>query len=161
MKGATRQLAARIRREEAGFTLPEVLIVCVVLGILAAIALAQFLGKSRMADDADAKSNVRSLQAQVESCFTDAQDFGSCTGSGPGDQLGSNLGLPMGGSPGQVRVSATTQSTYEITAISKATSGGANHRFILTRDPAGRVQRTCVAGPTNSDGGCRGGFWSP
>ena len=154
-----KRVGTRVRAEECGFTLPEVLIVCVVLGILAAIALAQFLSKSRMADDADAKSNVRSLQAQVESCFTDGQDFASCTGSGSGDQLGSNLGLPMGRSAGEVRVSATTQSTYEITAVSRASSGGANHRFMLSRDPAGRVQRTCVAGPSDSDGGCRGGFW--
>ncbi|HEX8856195.1 MAG TPA: type II secretion system protein [Thermoleophilaceae bacterium] len=156
---ALKRVGTRVRADECGFTLPEVLIVCVVLGILAAIALAQFLGNSRKADDADAKSNARSLQAQVESCFTDAQDFGSCTGSGPADQLGSNLGLPMGSSAGEVHVSATTQSTYEITAVSKASSGGANHRFMLSRDPVGRVQHTCVAGPTNSDGGCHGGFW--
>ena len=70
-------LRHRIRRQD-GFTLPEVMAVIVILGILAALVYTVFLGQDRSAMDAEAKSNARSLLWKVQTCFTATEDYTLC-----------------------------------------------------------------------------------
>jgi len=49
-----------------GFTLVEILIVVVILGILAAIVIPQFTGASTEAKEAQLLSNLQSMRAQIE-----------------------------------------------------------------------------------------------
>ncbi len=72
----------RTDSRQAGFTLIEVMTVVVIVGILAAIAIPNFLRYRAHAMQAEARSNLGAIYVGEVSFFTERKDFGNFTDIG-------------------------------------------------------------------------------
>jgi prepilin-type N-terminal cleavage/methylation domain-containing protein len=58
-----------LKRKQEGFTIVELLIVIVVIGILAALVITTFTGIQQKARDTERQADVKALQGQVEAYY--------------------------------------------------------------------------------------------
>jgi prepilin-type N-terminal cleavage/methylation domain-containing protein len=150
----------RIAREE-GFTIVEVLTTLLVLSALSAIALTNFVGKDKVAMDAEAKSNVRNLFAHVQTCFAEQGDYTLCDQAA---EIGNPSGFSWGTGANQVEIrrtgSRTTRTQVTIRGFSKAVTSGRRHSFtFIKRAGPPPDTRTCRTANGNDAGGCNNGSW--
>jgi type IV pilus assembly protein PilA len=145
-----RRLRHKIKHQH-GFSLIELLVVMLVIGVLAAIALPAFLNQEHKGHDADAKANARNLVSLVDACYTSKDDYRQCSDVAG---LGDNIGIPYGSNPGEASVTDSTLTTYTVMAISNATTGGVHNTYSISRDAQGVISRSC-----NGGAGCHAGTW--
>jgi type IV pilus assembly protein PilA len=137
-------------RDQSGFTLVELLVVLLIVGLLAAIAVPAFFGQRDKARDAEAKLQAHTAQAAMETYATDHDnDYRDATSAelqkiepSLRELDSSELTVQVMGSSGQYRISVA------------APTGNV---FSLRRNGDGSMSFTCTAADR---GGCPpGGIW--
>jgi type IV pilus assembly protein PilA len=132
---------SRLRKDERGFTLVELLVVMVIATILAAIGLALFAGQRAKAQDAEAKTGATMVAQALEVYYQERDTYAGADRTAlaryePAIQR--VRGLVINGGAGG----------YNLSVDSAAEDGGGP--FLIERDN-GETDRTCmVAG----QGGC-------
>ena len=135
-------------RQDSGFTLVELLVVVLIIGILAAIAIPSFINQQDKGHDSEAKSAVATAAKALEAC-----KVATCT-------VGELQSIEPTLNSAAARLTVNTGSnSYEV--IVAATRDGGAAEFTLSRASNSTTTCTCSTG-TAAKGGCSaqsGGTW--
>ena len=144
-------LRSRLRADD-GFTLVELLVVTLIVGVLAAIGLATLLNQRGKAQDAEAKTTVVTGAKAIEAYATDHGDY---EGAGAADLSKIEPSLAQARN---LSVSST-KTTYSVSVDSAAAQGAA---FSIERTAGGESVRDCAlpgTGGCHSTADARGNRW--
>ena len=108
------------RRDEEGFTLIELMVVVLIMGILMAIAIPTFLSTRGSANDASAKSNATNAYTNEKSYYASNQSFLAASTTTTGDTLDDSL--PWGTALGDV-AAYTSTSNGDVLIVAGSKSG--------------------------------------
>jgi type IV pilus assembly protein PilA len=137
-------------RHEGGFTLIEILVVVLIIGILAAIAIPSFVAQKGKANDASAKAQARTLQEAVETSATDNNGSFEKATLAELEKIEVTLQDHTVNSPSVPKATATE---YEV----QSESVTSKDKYKILRNKVGEVVRTCE--PVGKSGCSSAGNW--
>jgi type IV pilus assembly protein PilA len=140
-------------QDERGFGLIEILVVILIIGVLAAIALPAFLNQKTKAYDAAAKELVHSAATTAETISTDNNGEYTKVTKEELNKYEPTIQIAAGGNNAYISAATGGTSNYTITATAASTGD----EFTFSRSSTGAITRTCKSG--SSGKGCSGGTW--
>jgi prepilin-type N-terminal cleavage/methylation domain-containing protein len=114
-----------IKNKQQGFTIVELLIVIVVIGILAALVITTFTGIQQKARDTERQTDIKALQGQVEAYYAQKGNYPTRTNVNDSAWRSTNMkGLdaeaikdpknPTGTTPALAAAVSATQYRYDV-----------------------------------------------
>jgi type IV pilus assembly protein PilA len=135
---------------EQGFSLIELLVVILIIGVLAAIAIPAFISQKGKATDASGKEMARTAAEAAETYQTD--HGGQYNGISPSvlHEYEATIQTSEGGKNAYLSVAEEIESGkgYKVTAVAPTT----NDTFTITRSGNGQISRTCAAVASGKNG---------
>jgi type IV pilus assembly protein PilA len=137
-------------KDDEGFSLIELLVVILIIGVLAAIAIPAFAGQKGKASDAQAKELARTAETTAETIAIDNNGEYTKVSAAELNKYEPSIRILQSSSVAYLSATTAAKSEYSVTA--KSTNGD---EFKILKSANGEITRSCVSPITKT--GCAGG----